>query len=299
MLGEILTAIVTPFDADGRVNIPRFRELAAFLVDNGSDGLVVAGTSGEGATLDDAEKLRLFELAVAEAGDATVIAGTGSNDTAHTIELTQKAAEAGVDGALVVTPYYVKPNRRGLVAHFSAVANAAPDLPIVLYNIPSRCVVDIPNDLLAELAQIDNVAAVKQARFEDIRPIDGMDLLAGNDEKLAEVLDAGGTGGICVASHLFGREMRRMIDEPDRRAEIDASLQDVYETLFLTSSPTCTKAALAMLGFNVGGLRLPMVEADEGEREAVRAMLARHGLLEQARTACAERCACCLSGASG
>src|ERR671932_1415512 len=193
--------MVTPFDADGRVSESAFVDLLQHLLANGSDGVVVAGTTGEGATLDDAEKLRLFELAVAEAGDATVIAGTGSNDTAHSIELTQRAAKLGVDGALVVTPYYNKPNRRGIVAHFSAVANAAPDLPIVVYNIPGRCVVDIPNDLLAELAQIDNIAAVKQARTENIEPIDGLDLLAGNDDKLAETLDAGGTGGICVASH--------------------------------------------------------------------------------------------------
>src|SRR4051794_6071752 len=223
--------MVTPFDADGRVDEEAFVALLHHLLGNGSDGVVVAGTTGEGATLDDAEKLRLFELAVGEAGGATVIAGTGSNDTAHSVELTAKAAELGVDAALVVTPYYNKPNRRGIVAHFSAVANGAPALPIVVYNIPSRCVVDIPNELLAELAQIENIAACKQARLEGIEPIDGMTLLAGNDDKLAETLDVGGTGGICVASHIVGAEMRRMIDEPDRRHEIDASLGDVWTAM--------------------------------------------------------------------
>jgi 4-hydroxy-tetrahydrodipicolinate synthase len=275
----ILTAILTPFDDDGRVDEDAFVALLHHLLENGSDGVVVAGTTGEGATLDDAEKLRLFEIAVAEAGDATVIAGTGSNDTAHSVELTQRAAKLGVDGALVVTPYYVKPNRRGITAHFSAVANAAPDLPIVVYNIPSRCVVDIPNDHLAELAQMDNIAAVKQARFEDVTPIDGMDLLAGNDEMLAQTLDAGGTGGICVASHIVGTEMRRMIDEPDQRHAIDEELQDVWRAMGVTVNPIPVKTAVRMLGHEVGGFRLPMVEASDEEAAEIRAVLERHGLL--------------------
>jgi 4-hydroxy-tetrahydrodipicolinate synthase len=271
--------MVTPFDGDGRVDERAFVALLHHLLENGSDGVVVAGTTGEGATMSDAEKLRLFELAVAESGDATVIAGTGSNDTAHSIELTGQAAALGVDGALVVTPYYNKPNRRGVVAHFSAVANAAPDLPIVVYNIPGRCVVDIPNDLLAELGQIANVVAVKQARFEDIAPIDGIDLLAGNDDKLAEVLDLGGTGGICVASHLVGAEMRRMIDEPDQRHEIDDSLQDVWAAMAVTVNPIPVKTAMRMLGHDVGGFMLPMVEASAEEADEIRTVLERHGLL--------------------
>jgi 4-hydroxy-tetrahydrodipicolinate synthase len=277
--GGILTAILTPFDADGRVNEDAFVALLHHLLENGSDGVVVAGSTGEGATLTDDEKLRLFELAVRESGDATVIAGTGSNDTAHSIELTARAAEAGVDGALVVTPYYVKPNRRGLVAHFTAVAGAAPELPNVVYNIPSRCVVDIPNDLLSELAQVDNIVAVKQAREDDIAAIDGMDLLAGNDEKLAEVLDKGGSGGICVASHIVGAEMRRMIDEPDQRHEIDEALQDVWSAMTVTVNPIPVKTAVRMLGHDVGGFRLPLVEASADEAEEVRAVLERHNLL--------------------
>ena len=206
------------------------------LLDNGSDGLVLAGTTGEGATLTDDEKLRLWELGVAEAGDATVIAGTGTNDTAHSVELTERATEAGVDAVLVVTPYYIRPNRRGIVAHYEAVA-AATDRPIVVYNIPSRTAIDMPNDLLAELGQIDNVAAVKQARYEDMTPIDGIDLLAGNDDMLAETMDVGGTGGILVASHLVGREMRRMIDEPESRHEIEDGLRDLFEALIGHDQP--------------------------------------------------------------
>jgi 4-hydroxy-tetrahydrodipicolinate synthase len=278
MISGIITAMVTPFDADGRVNEEAFVALLHHLLENGSDGVVVAGTTGEGATLTDEEKLRLCELAVAESGDATVIAGTGSNDTAHSIELTQRAGDLGVDGMLVVTPYYNKPNRRGIVAHFSAVAQAT-DKPIVVYNIPSRCVVDIPNELLAELAQIDNISAVKQARYEGIAPIQGMDLLAGNDDTLAETLDKGGPGGICVASHLVGSEMRRMIDEPEQRHEIDGQLREVFSAMAVTVNPIPVKTALRMLGHDVGGFRLPMVEASSEEAEEIRVVLDRHGLL--------------------
>ena len=216
----IITAAVTPFADDGSVDEEAFVALVGHLLDNGSDGVVVAGTTGEGTTLTDDEKLRLFELAVSEFGDrGTIVAGTGSNDTAHTVHLTEQATEIGCDAMLCVTPYYNKPNFRGLVGHYEAIA-AATDKPIVLYNIPSRCVVDISNDELARLAEIPNVSAVKQARYEDIQPIEGLDLLAGNDDVLAEVLDKGGAGGITVASHLVGPEMRRMIDEPDLRQEI-------------------------------------------------------------------------------
>jgi 4-hydroxy-tetrahydrodipicolinate synthase len=277
--GGILTAMVTPFDERGRVDEDAFVAMVHHLLENGSDGLVVAGTTGEGATLSDDEKARIWSLAVSEAGGAPVIAGTGTYDTAHSVHLTEKATETGVDGVLVVTPYYNKPNRRGLRAHFEAVA-AATDLPVVLYNIPGRCVIDLPNEFLRELAQsIPNVAAVKQARLDDIEAIDGMDLLAGNDDKLAEVLDKGGTGGICVASHIVGREMRRMIDEPDQRQEIHASLADIFDVMFITASPTPVKAALNMLGIRAGTLRLPMVDASEEEEQAIRGVLERHGLL--------------------
>jgi 4-hydroxy-tetrahydrodipicolinate synthase len=271
--------MVTPFDASGAVDEAATVRLMRHLLDNGSDGLVVAGTTGESATLDDDEKARLWELAVSEVGDeAYIVAGTGSNDTAHTVHLTERATEIGVDAHLVVCPYYNKPNRRGLIAHYRAAA-AATDRPVIVYNIPSRCVVDMDNDLLRELGQIEHIEAVKQARYEDLAPIDGLDLLAGNDDTLAKVMDLGGTGGILVSSHLIGREMRRMIDEPDARHEIHDTYADLFKAMFVTSSPTPVKAALNMLGIGVGGLRLPMVEASDEEAAQVRAALERHGLL--------------------
>ena len=274
--------MVTPFDADGRVNEDAAVRMIHHLLENGSDGLVIAGSTGEGSTLSDDEKLRMCELAVAEAGGAPVIANTGSNDTAHSVELTEKATEVGVDGMLVVAPYYNKPNRRGIIEHFRAVA-AATDKPIVAYNIPARCVIDMPNDLLRELAQtIPNVVAVKQARFEDIEAIDGMDLLAGNDDTLAQVLDAGGTGGICVASHLFGNEMSRIVREPESRREIQESLADAIRALAVTTNPMPIKAAMRMAGHRVGGFRLPMVDLSDEEEAEVRAMLERYGLLSAA-----------------
>jgi 4-hydroxy-tetrahydrodipicolinate synthase len=283
-LGSILTAMVTPFDAQGRVDQAAAVALMQHLADHGSDGLVVCGTTGEAATLDDEEHVRLVELAVGEMGGRlTIIAGAGSNDTRHAVHLTERCTAVGADAILSVTPYYNKPNRRGIVRHFEEVAKAT-DKPIVLYNIPGRTAVNMPPDLLAELAQIDGVEGVKQANDDDLQSIDGLDVYAGNDATLARALDMGEPGGVLVASHIVGDEMRRMVDEPDNRAEIDASLRDVYETLFLTASPTCTKAALNMLGIRAGGLRLPMVEADEGEKAAVRAMLERHGLLEVAAT---------------
>jgi len=275
----IITAALTPFADDGSVDEDAFVVLVGYLLDNGSDGVVVAGTTGEGATLTDDEKVRLFELAVSEYGDrARIVAGTGSNDTAHTVHLTKRATAIGCDAMLCVTPYYNKPNFRGLVAHYEAIA-AVTDKPIVLYNIPSRCVVDISNDELARLAEIPNVSAVKQARYEDIQPIDGLDLLAGNDDVLAEVLDKGGAGGITVASHLVGPEMRRMVDEPDLRQEIHSNLVPVFKAMSVTTNPIPVKTAMAMLGHRVGGFRLPMIEASDQEKAAIRGALEQHGLL--------------------
>jgi 4-hydroxy-tetrahydrodipicolinate synthase len=278
VIGGILTAMVTPFDKDGELDEDATVRLIHHLLDNGSDGLVITGSTGEGATLTDDEKARLWEIGVAEAGDATVIAGTGTYDTRHTVELTERATEVGVDAVLVVTPYYVRPNRLGIKAHYETVAGAT-DLPVIAYNIPSRTATDMPNDLLAELAQIDNVVAVKQARYDDYAAIDGLDLLAGNDDILAKTMDLGGTGGITVASHLVGREMRRVIDDPEHRHDIEAGLRDLYEALTVTTNPIPIKAALNLAGVEVGGLRLPLVEATEEEKAVLRAALERHELL--------------------
>jgi 4-hydroxy-tetrahydrodipicolinate synthase len=278
-LGAVITAIVTPFDEQLRVDEDAFVSLMHHLAANGSDGFVVAGTTGEASTLSDREHLGLVELAARERPDGvTIIAGAGSNDTRHAVELTQRAGELDVDAVLSVTPYYNRPNERGILAHFEAVA-AASAVPVVLYNIPSRTGTDMPNDLLARLAQIERIDFVKQSNAANLAPVEGLRVYAGDDTLFARTLDMGEPGGILVASHIVGPQMRRMVDEPENRTEIDASLHDVYATLFLTSNPTCTKAALELLGHRVGGLRLPMVEADDAEREAVRAMLDRHGLL--------------------
>ena len=278
-LGEILTAIVTPFDENGEVNESAFVALMHHLADNGSDGFVVAGTTGEASTLTDEEQLGLIGLAVAERPPGkSIIAGTGTNDTRHSVFLTERATELGADAMLSVTPYYNRPSRLGLRRHYETVA-AATDKPTILYNIPARTGTNMPPDLLAELAEIPGISAVKQANAAELQLIEGLDVYAGDDGSLARVLDMGGAGGILVASHIVGPQMARMVSEPENRAQIDASLRDVYETLFITASPTCTKAALNMLGQEVGGLRLPLVEATAEEAAAVRAMLERHGLL--------------------
>jgi 4-hydroxy-tetrahydrodipicolinate synthase len=283
-LGAILTAIVTPFDDDLNVDEQAFVDLMHHLAAHGSDGFVVCGTTGEASTLTDDEHLRVLELAVQERPDGiSITAGVGSNDTRHAVHLTERANALGVDAVLSVTPYYNKPNRRGIVAHYREISRASA-VPIMLYNVPSRVVVDVPNDLLAELAQLDHVEYVKQANNDNLAPVDGLGLYAGNDEALLRTLELGGRGGILVASHLVGDEMRRMVDEPANRADIDASLRDVYAAMGVTTNPIPVKAALEMAGHKVGGLRLPLVEADEDERGQIRAVLERHGLLASAGT---------------
>lgn len=284
-LGAILTAIVTPFDEQGKVDEHAFVELMHHLAAHGSDGFVVCGTTGEAATLTDDEHLGVIGLAVRERPAGTrIVGGTGSNDTRHAVHLTKVATELGVDATLSVTPYYVKPSPRGILRHYEEVARAT-DKPILLYNIPGRTAVNMGPELLARLAQMEHIDGIKQSNDAELQLIDGLELYTGNDDSFARTLDLGGTGGISVASHIVGDEMRRMIDEPEHRAQIDASLQDVYSILFMTASPTCTKAALNMLGHKVGGLRLPLIEADEHELAEVRAMLVRHRLLAQGGSA--------------
>jgi 4-hydroxy-tetrahydrodipicolinate synthase len=284
-ISGVSTAMVTPFDDGGRLDTDAARRLARHLADNGSHGLVLAGTTGESPTLSDAEKLELLGAVRDELGDElTLICGTGSNDTRHSVELTRAVASAGADAVLVVTPYYNKPSPAGLRAHFAAVAEAAGSVPVVLYNIPSRCVINLPPDLLSELAGIDNVVAVKQANNEELAPIEGLDLLAGNDEIFLRCLELGGAGGILVSSHLVGREMRDMYEaaiagDLERAREIDAGLQRIYKATTVTTNPTPVKAGLEMLGVIGGRTRLPIVEADDEQRAAVRAALERQGLL--------------------
>jgi 4-hydroxy-tetrahydrodipicolinate synthase len=279
-LGSILTAMVTPFDRDGRVDEDAAVRVMHHLADHGSDGLVLCGTTGEASTLSDDEHLGMIRLAVEEMrGRCTIVAGVGSNDTRHAVHLTERATELGADALLSVNPYYNRPSRRGILAHYREVVRAT-DRPIVLYNIPSRTASDMDNDLLAELAQFDHVAAVKQANPANLAKIDGLEVYAGNDDLLADVLELGEPGGILVASHLFGEELHRMVDEPDKRREIDAGLHDVYRDLAVAPAACAVKAALTLIGIPVGVPRLPYVALDEQETATVRAMLERHGLLQ-------------------
>jgi 4-hydroxy-tetrahydrodipicolinate synthase len=280
--GAVLTAMVTPFRADGRVDEDAAVALMHHLVDHGSDGLVVCGTTGEAATLTDEEQLAVIALAVEEMRDrCTIVAGVGSNDTRHAVSLTERATELGPDALLAVNPYYNRPSRRGILAHYEHV-NAATELPILLYNIPQRTGADMPNDLIAELGQLEHIRGVKQANPDNLAPIDGMMIYAGNDDMLADVLDLGGAGGILTGSHLFGLEMRRMVDEPEHRREIDRSLHDAYRDLGIAPAACSLKAALEMIGLRAGVPRLPYVELDADEKAVVRAMLERHGLLSVA-----------------
>jgi 4-hydroxy-tetrahydrodipicolinate synthase len=281
-LGAILTAMVTPFDERGRVDDDAAVNLMHHLVEHGSDGLVVCGTTGESATLDDDEHLGVIALAAHEMRDkCTIVAGVGSNDTRHAVKLTERATAMGVDALLSVNPYYNRPTRRGIVAHYREIVRAT-NLPILLYNIPQRTGSDLPNDLLAELAQLENIVGVKQANPANLAKVDGMVIYAGNDDLLADVLDMGEAGGILTSSHIFGEEMRRMVDEPDRRREIDAGLRDVYRDMAIAPAACSNKAALNLIGVPVGKPRLPYVELDADELAVVRAMLERHGMLAAA-----------------
>ena len=292
MFGAILTAMATPFDPDLRVDEAATVALANHLVEHGSDGLVVAGTTGEASTLTDDEKVALYALAVREVGErASVIAGTGSNDTAHSVHLTRLAAEAGVDGVLVVTPYYNRPPRAGILGHVAAIAEVG--LPVILYNIPGRSVVNMEPDLIAELAGIPNVVGLKQAnpdlgQLREVARTTDLALWAGNDDMLFPVLELEGAGVISVASHLVGEEMaaiaaaarRGDLDEARRR---DAALAELVVALFVTTSPILIKAALEMTGLIPSGrLRLPLVDATPVEREILRSALERQGILSRA-----------------
>jgi 4-hydroxy-tetrahydrodipicolinate synthase len=293
VLGQVLTAIVTPFNADGSVNIEGFKRLAAHIVDSGGDGLVVAGTTGESPTLSDDERLELFAAAVDAVGDrASIVAGTGTYSTSHSVHLTEAADALGVDAFLVVTPYYNKPPERGIVAHFDAIAEVT-DKPIVAYNIPQRVVLNIEPETFKELARIPNVQYVKQATTEldQARRIveeTGLTLLAGNDDLLMPFLELGGKGGIFVYTNLVAQRVKELITrfedgDVDGAREIDAELKPIVEALAVTTNPIPVKAALNMLGHDVGGLRLPLVEATEDEKAVVRGALERAGVLAVAQ----------------
>jgi 4-hydroxy-tetrahydrodipicolinate synthase len=293
VLGEVLTAIVTPFREDGSIDYERFRALATYLVENGSDGLVVAATTGESPTITDDERFELFAAAVDAVGDhATVIGSTGTYSTAHSVHLTERAHELGVDGFLAVTPYYNKPPPRGIVEHFKAIA-AASDRPIIVYNIPQRVVVNLEPETIIELAGIPTVKAVKQATedLEQARRITAetdLDLYAGSDHLVYPFLEVGGVGGVCVYTHLVGPRVKEMVrlyrdgDAEGARA-IDEELKPVVDACAVTVNPIPVKAALRLLGHEVGGCRLPLVEPTEAELTEIRSGLERAGLLAGAR----------------
>ncbi|HEX6491471.1 MAG TPA: 4-hydroxy-tetrahydrodipicolinate synthase [Gaiellaceae bacterium] len=293
MLGEVITATVTPFAADGAVDYERYAELCSYLVDHGSDGILVAGTTGESPTLTDEERLQLLRTAIGAVGErAGVMAGTGTNSTEHSIRLTEQAHEAGAEAFLVVTPYYNKPTPRGIVEHFRAIASAS-DRPIMVYNIPARVVVNIAPETIAELAEIPTVRAVKQANddLEQARRIlteTELALYAGDDNLILPFLELGGTGGVCVHTHVAGMQVKELVrrfreGDAEGARRIDQELAPVYELLKVTTNPIAIKAALNLLGHDVGGLRLPLVEASEDERAQIRDCLERLGTLEPAQ----------------
>ena len=291
MLGEILTAICTPFKADGAVDYQAFRALAAHLVANGSDGLVVTGTTGESPTLSDEERFGLYEAALEEVGDhATVVAGTGTYSTEHSVHLTARAHELGVHGFLVVTPYYPKPPVRGIVRHFEEIA-AVTDRPIVAYNIPSRVVLNLETDAIAQLAELPTVRAVKQANPDLVQAraiVDvGLDLYAGDDDLVFPFLELGGAGGVCVHTHVVGPQVKEMISlyrsgELDGAEALNEELQPAIDLLRVQTNPIAIKTALNLLGHDVGLFRLPLVPATAAEEAAIRDCLERLGLLQAA-----------------
>ena len=293
VLGEVLTAIVTPFGRDGSVDFERFRELAQYLVERGSDGLVVAATTGESPTLTDDERLELFRVAVDTLGGGrgTVIANTGTYSTAHSVHLTREAHDIGVDAFLVVTPYYNKPPARGIVEHFRAIAEVS-DRPVIVYNIPGRVVINIDPETMIELAGIPTVRAVKQANDDIVqarRIVEDaqLDLYAGDDVLVRPFLEVGGIGGVCVHTHVAGPQVKAMIrafreGDTETARKIDKELEPVYELLQVQTNPIAVKAALNLLGHDVGGLRLPLVDANEGEIARVRDCLERLGALSAA-----------------
>ena len=274
-IGRLLTAMVTPFNEQGMVDYEQARRLALALLNSGSDGLVVSGTTGESPTLIREEELRLFreiKSAVGERG--TIIAGTGSNSTAEALESTKGAEQIGVDACLLVVPYYNKPTQEGLYQHFKTIAQGT-NLPCILYNVPSRTVTSLSVETIIKLSQIDNIIGIKEAsgNLEQVSKIisntrEDFLIWSGNDSDTLPILALGGYGVISVASHLVGKQIKEMIDsfasgKTDKAADIHRHLLPLVNALFIVSNPIPVKYALNYIGFNVGKPRLPLVEPDE------------------------------------
>lgn len=278
--GRLLTAMVTPFDKDGALDTERSAELAQYLFDNGSDGLVVNGTTGESPTINREERTNLFRAVIESAGTrGPIVANVGDNCTEDTVAFAQKISRIGVDAIMVVTPYYNKPPQEGLYRHFRAVAEAV-DVPVILYNIPGRCVINIEASTIARLAHdVDNIVAVKQANphLEEVTHIlestpQGFEVLSGDDALTLPMMKVGASGVISVLSHIAGPSMRAMIDyeiagEFERAQQYADVLNPLADALFMTSNPIMVKDALAIEGFPVGGVRLPLVEPTQVQHE--------------------------------
>jgi 4-hydroxy-tetrahydrodipicolinate synthase len=284
-LGRLLTAMVTPFDARGEVDYQQVKKLALSLLDSGSDGVVVSGTTGESPTLSQEEKLRLFAEVKSAVGDrGVVVAGTGNNDTRESHELTREAEKIGVDACLLVVPYYNRPTQQGLWEHFKAIAHST-TLPCIIYNVPSRTVTNLAADTLIKLSQIDNIVGVKEAsgnlgQIAEIIQGTGEDFLvySGNDSDTLPILALGGYGVISVASHLVGIQIKGMMEKflngkPQGAARIHRYLLPLVNALFIVSNPVPVKWALNYVGFPVGKPRLPLVEPDEKSADLIKAKL--------------------------
>ena len=274
-IGRLLTAMVTPFDEQGMVDYEQAKRLALALFNSGSEGLVVSGTTGESPTLSREEKLRLFTEVKSVVGErGTIIAGTGSNSTAHSLELTKEAEQTGVDGYLLVVPYYNKPTQEGLYQHFKTIAQGT-NLPCILYNVPSRTITSLSAETVIKLSQIDNIIGVKEAsgNLDQISKIisntrDDFIVWSGNDSDTLPIITLGGYGVISVASHLVGNQIGEMINnitsgKVDEAASIHRRLLPLINALFIVSNPIPVKYALNYIGFNVGKPRLPLTEPDE------------------------------------
>lgn len=285
IFGQVLTAMVTPFDQHGEIDYNATRTLVNYLIANGTDGLVVAGTTGESPTLTTEEKIALFKFVVeVAAGRVPVIAGTGSNNTRASISLTKQAEAAGVDGIMLVAPYYNKPSQEGLFQHFKAIAEAT-SLPIMLYNIPGRCAVNISAETIIRLSAINNIVAVKEASGDldamaEIisRTPDTFTLYSGDDGLTIPVLAIGGAGVVSVASHIIGNQMQEMITKfknghVQEAAAEHRRLLPIMKALFMAPNPTPVKAALNMQGVQVGDVRLPMIPLNEEEKSALQKVL--------------------------
>lgn len=284
--GRVLTAMVTPFSADLSVNIPQAKKLARYLVDHGSDGLVVCGTTGESPTLSNEEKVELFKAVVEEVGgQATVIAGTGSYNTAASINLTKAAEKVGCDGVMLVAPYYNKPSQEGIYRHFKVIAEST-SLPVILYNIPGRTGINVLPATVARLAQVPNIVAIKEAagsidQVSELRLVlpDDFVIYSGDDSMTLPMLAVGAKGVISVVSHVAGKQIQAMIDaytsgNTTLAAKLHKELWSLFKGMFITSNPVPIKVAVNLIGIAVGGVRLPLVDATPEQLEAVKANLA-------------------------